>query len=122
MKCASANVKCAQQNTIQEAAFTPGHALQVGIQRKLSAHLPSCRAAGVEFIPIVAETLGGLAQDTVYVVRTLGEALAQQGGYQDPTTTTSHLFNRLSIALWRGNACLWLHRQPPPPPTVDGAF
>ena len=50
-----------QQQTIAEAAFTPGHALQVGVQRKLASHLSACHSAGVDFIPIVAEALGGLA-------------------------------------------------------------
>ena len=45
-----------QQQTLHAAASTPGHALQVGVQRKLTAHLSACRSAGVEFIPIVLET------------------------------------------------------------------
>ena len=48
-----------QQQTLSEASVTPGHALQVGVQRKLTSNLPACREAGVECIPIVAETLGG---------------------------------------------------------------
>ena len=49
-----------QQQTLGEAASTPGHALQVGVRRKLTSHLAECRSVGVEFIPIVAEALGGL--------------------------------------------------------------
>ena len=33
---------------------------------------------------------------------------------------TLQLFHRVAIALWWGNACLWLHRQPTLSPTVDG--
>ena len=51
-----------QQQTMGEAASTPGHALQVGVQRKLASHLSACRSVGVEFIPFVMETLGGLAE------------------------------------------------------------
>ena len=40
-----------QQLTVAEAAVTPGHALEVGVRRKLSANLPSCRAAGIECVP-----------------------------------------------------------------------
>ena len=54
-----------QQQTVGEAAFTSGHALQVGVQRKLASHLSACRSAGVNFIPIVTEVLGGLAEDTI---------------------------------------------------------
>jgi len=42
-----------QQQTLGEVAFTPGHALLVGIQPKLASHLSTCRSAGVEFIPLV---------------------------------------------------------------------
>ena len=110
-----------QQHTLHEASHTPGHALNVGVQRKLSSHLASCRSAGVEFVPVVAETLGGLAEDTIRTVRAIGRAIAQRASSpSDTSTATTQLFRRLAISLWRGNACLWLHRQPPLPPTVDG--
>ena len=67
-----------QQLTLHGAASTPGHALQVGIRRKLTQHLSACRSAGVDFIPVVAETLGGLAEDTIFIIRFLGEAIAQR--------------------------------------------
>ena len=111
-----------QQSTVHEAASTPGHALEVGVQRKLAAHLSACRSTGVDFLPIVAETLGGLGQDTIQVVRSIGESIAQRISYQDASSPTSQLFRRLAIALWRGNACLWLHRHPSLPPTVDGVI
>ncbi len=110
-----------QQSIIHEAASTPGHALQVGIQRKLTAHLQPCRSVGITFTPIVAETLGGLCEDTINTVRAIGEAIDQRvnPSYSTPSCT-KHLFHRLAIALWRGNACLWLHRQLPVAPAVDG--
>ena len=112
-----------QQLTLHEAASTPGHALEVGVQRKLSAHLSACRGAGVDFPPIVAETLGGLGQDTIHLVRSLGDLIAQRVvSHLDSYDPTSHLFYRLAIALWRGNACLWVHRHPSLPPTVDGVI
>ena len=111
-----------QDLTLLEAASTPGHALQVGVRRKLTSHLANCRAAGVEFVPIVAETLGGLAEDTVNTVRAIGKAIAQRTGPHVSSTSTSQLFHRLAIALWRGNACLWIHRHPSLPPSVDGVI
>ena len=111
-----------QQSTVNAAAFNPGHALKVGVRRKLNAHLNACRSSGVHFLPIVAEALGGLGQDTVQLVRSLGKSIAQQAFCQEATTPTSQLFHRLAIALWRGNACLWLHRHPPLPPSVDGVI
>ena len=48
-----------QQLTLSEAAVTPGHALQVCVQRKLTANLPACRAAaGVGFVPVVFWVVG----------------------------------------------------------------
>ena len=74
----------------------------------------------MDFIPIVAETLGGLAEDTILTIRSIGEAIAQRIGPQVSASCTKHLFQRFAIALWRGNASLWLHRQPTLPPSVDG--
>ena len=113
-----------QQQTMGEAASTPGHALQVGVQRKLASHLSACRSVGVEFIPFVMETLGGLAEDSIFILRSLGKAIAQRVGSLDTSTDTSvctkQLFHRTAIALWRGNAIQWLHRQPTLPPSTDG--
>ena len=109
-----------QQQTLPEASVTPGHALQVGVQRKLASNLPACREAGVECIPIVAESLGGLAEDAIHTIRSLGQAIADRAGSLEPPSTTRHLFQRFGIALWRGNACLWLHRHPTLPPFLDG--
>ena len=113
-----------QQHTLGEAASTPGHALQVGVRRKLASHLSSCRSVGVEFIPFVVETLGGLAEDSISILHSLGKAISQRVGYQDFSADTSvctkQLFHRTAIALWRGNATLWLHRQPTLPPSIDG--
>ena len=109
-----------QQQTLREAATTPGHALRVGVQRKLASHLSACRSAGVDFIPVVAEVLGGLAEDAISTIRAFGRAIAQRVRPLDSTTCTTQLFHRVAIALWRGNATLWLHRLPTLPPSVDG--
>ena len=45
-------------------------------------------------------------------VRSIGRAIADRAGAPDPAITSRHLFGRLAIALWRGNASLWLHRHP----------
>ena len=109
-----------QQLTLNEAASTPGHALRVGVQRKLSSNLSACHSVGIEFIPLVVETLGGLAEDTILTIRSIGQAIGQRVGSLDPSISTRHLFHRLAIALWRGNASLWLHRFPTLPPFLDG--
>jgi len=57
-------------------------------------------------VPLVAEALGGLAEDTI-------------NGTSESTGTTSHLFGPLAVVFWQGNASLWLHRLPTLPP-LDG--
>ena len=108
-----------QQQTLGEAASTPGHALQVGVQRKLASHLSACRSVGVEFVPVVMETLGGMAEDSISILRSLGKAIAQRVGC-DASICTKQLFRRTAISLWCGNATLWLHHLPTLPPSVDG--
>ena len=96
------------------------HALDVGVSRKLGSHLSDCRSVGMDFIPLVAETLGGLAKDTIRMTRAIGKALGKRTNPDDPSTSTKHLFGRLAIALWRGNACCWIHRTPLTHPSLDG--
>ena len=64
-----------QQTLIHEAAFSPGHALEVGVRRKLTTHLQACRSIGVNFIPIVAETLGGLGEEAINIIGAIGNAI-----------------------------------------------
>ena len=62
----------------------------------------------------------GLGEDTIRTVAAIGRAIVHRSGSPDPSSTSKHLFGRLAIALWRGNACLWLHRHPSLPPSLDG--
>ncbi len=84
-----------QELTIAQAAQTPSHALQVGVQRKLAANLCACHSSRTDFVPLVAETLGGLAEDTIRTSR----AIENSCSTSDSTPTTSHLFGRLAVAL-----------------------
>ena len=95
-----------QQLTVAEAAVIPDHALEVCVSRKLSANLPSCRDAGVECVPMVVEAQGGWAPEAIGTIRRIGDFLGQRSHPSDPTFVTKHLFGRLAITLWRGNATL----------------
>ena len=88
-------------------------------------HLQACRSIGVNFIPTVAETLGGLGEETINIIGAIigaiGNAIDRRVTMTHSTSSTKkHLFHRLAIALWRGNACQWLHRQQTLPPSADG--
>ena len=101
--------------TVADAAFTPGHALQVGVQRKLASNLSACCSSGTDFVPLVAETLGGLAEDTISTITSISRAIADRSSSPDPAATSRHLFGRLAITLWRGNAALCYTVQQPFP-------
>ena len=96
-----------------------GYELEVGTQRKLSSHLAPCSDAEMEFVPVVAETLGGLSEDTNEIIGYLATAISQRTDSSDPSNH-KHLFHRVAVALWRGNAGLWLYRQPMLAPPIDG--
>ena len=103
---------------VSEAAFSQGHALQVGVQRKLAANLPNCRSSGLDCIPLVAETLGGLAEDFIATIKAIGRSLRLRSGSDRESDPTRHLFGRISLALWRGNALMFIHRSPTIPSTL----
>ena len=62
--------------------------------------------------------LGGLAEDSIFILRSLGKAIMDTS--TETSVCTKQLFHRTAIALWRGNATQWLHRQPILPPSTDG--
>ena len=73
-------VSLLQRLTLADAASTQGHALRVGVRRKLTSN----RAAGVDFSPIVVETLGSWCPDAVATIRSIGRALGQRLNSTDP--------------------------------------
>ena len=108
-----------QLQTKDKAATIQGHALKVGEQRKMAAHGEECKEAGINFIPIVVETLGGWSIEAIQTIADIGRLQGQRLGIT-PGDSIRHLFQRLAISLWRGNATLWLNRLSTSPPRVDG--
>ena len=76
---------------------------------------------GVSFIPLVVESLGGWSDEAADTIASIGRLLGQRLGIP-PAETIRHLFQRCSIALWRGNAALWIRHCPVHLPSVDGAL
>ena len=62
----------------------------------IRTNLPACRPVGIDSIPLVTETLGGLAEDTIHTLRTLGKAIGQRSCSLDPSLATKHLFARFA--------------------------
>ena len=86
-----------QAALVAGAAATPGHALTKRFGEKMAKHGEGCRLAGLVFIPLPVETLGGWHEETVTQVKRLGSALARHTGQEE----------RPSVMLGRGWLCSW---------------
>ena len=71
-------VNTLQAAHIRGAANTPGHALNRRYVGKMNKHGEGCRRAGLVFLPLPMETMGGWHEETVRQVKRLGSALARQ--------------------------------------------
>jgi hypothetical protein len=69
----------------------------------------------------VVEALGGWDEEACGQIHRIAKCQAQRLGLS-PGQTSRHLFQRLSVCLWRGNASLWVSRSTPQPPRVDGVL
>ena len=93
--------------------------LPIARARKMAAHSEACLAVGVSLVPLVVEVLGGWSDEGADTIRAIGRLQGQRLGF--PTSvSTRHLFQRLAICLWWGNAGLCIRRLPFHPPIVDG--
>ena len=94
-----------QQATLTGAATTPGFALDYAHGNKVRGAEEECRAQGIAFLPMVAESLGGWHNVAEREVKKLGAALARHTG-QDEGRAISHLWGRLGVLLQWGNAAI----------------
>ena len=95
-----------QAAEVQGAAAIPGNALTVAHERKMAKSWAACNAQGIVFTPLAAESLGAWHPVAVAEVVKLGKALARHT-CEEEQTTIQHLFQRLSVALMKGNAALF---------------
>ena len=94
-------VSTLQNQTVAEAASVSGYVLSVAKERKVAAHSEACQSAGVSFVPMVVETLGGWDEEAVRTITAIGRSQGQRLGIP-PSDSTRHLFQRLTVSLWRG--------------------
>ena len=108
-----------QRLTLETSSMSKGHALSVGEYHKHSAHSDACREVGVSFVPLLVETISGWSEMASQTITSIGCLLGQclRSNSED---TIHHLFQCLSISLWRGNSTMWLARSTTPLPSVDG--
>ena len=72
-----------QQATLAGAATIPGSALDYAFANKVRGAEEECRAQGIAFLPMVAESLGGWHSVAEREVRKLGAALARHTGQEE---------------------------------------
>ena len=99
-----------QQAILQGAALSQCHALLVWEARKFS-YGAQCQSTGIIFIPITFEALACMSSLAADTIASIGHLLEQCLGLA-PQESTCHLFQRVSVCLWRGNAALWIHHCP----------
>ena len=93
---------------------------KISIKRKVAKHGEMCQQAGVVFIPLPLETLGGWHESTIKEVKKIASALSRQSGANEGETI-NHAIQRMSVLLIKGNAALLLNRKPMfPVSSVDG--
>ena len=108
-----------QQLTLWGAAEIQGHALLVAEERKLAAHDLAYQAVGISFIPLAIESLGGLIDTTSDTISSISRLLGQRLGIST-CESTCHLFQKISLSLWRGNATACVNCTPSLTPSFDG--
>ena len=98
-----------QDAIVLRAAETPAAAIEMRKTSKVRSHFDHCRAQGISFKPLVVETFGGWDADALKHLKLLGRHTARRWGKLD-SIEIKHFFQRLSIALQRGNAALLVNR------------
>ena len=91
------------------APDSPAAAINMRKAAKNRAHLENCRAQGISFKPLVVETFGGWDADAVKTLKKLGRHSARRRGKND-AIEIKQFFQRISVALQRGNASLLIDR------------
>ena len=95
------------------AAATPGYALEQAHRRKMRGAEEACRAQGLNFLPLVAESHGGWGEVAVAVVDRIARSLARQTGQREEDVTRQ-TWSRLAVTLQRANGqTLYFHVLPP---------
>jgi len=79
-------------------------AAQAKVGLKEAKYRSQCEALGVSFVAAAVCCYGGWLEDGESIVNDLAERCAVRGG-TDAATVKGQFWQRLSIALWKGNAC-----------------
>ena len=98
-----------QEALLFHAADRPAAAIEARKLSKNRHHFENCRSQGIFFQPLVCETFGGWDRDAIAFLKELARLKARRWG-SDTAQEIKFLFQRLSVALQRGNAALIIDR------------
>ena len=91
------------------AADSAAAAIEMRKAAKMRDHFNNCRAQGIFFQPLVVESFGGWDKDAAKFLKTIARQDARRWG-KEGSIEIKHFFQRLSVALQRGNAALLIDR------------
>ena len=98
-----------QEAIVDRAALNAASAIEMRKTEKNRKHVDNCRASGLYFQPLVVETFGGWDPGAVKILKVFAIQCAPRKGLA-PAVEIQRFFQRLSIALQRGNSTLLLCR------------
>ena len=101
-----------QDALIHHAAQTPAAAIESRKASKNRDHFDACHAQGIFFQPLVVETFGGWDRQAVNFLKKMATQCAHRWG-KTSSIEIKQFFQRLSVALQRGNASLLIDRDTP---------
>ena len=90
------------QSYIHMSVHTPGAVAEAAAERKMKKY--ECITQHYHFVPVAFETLGPICSAGLDLINSLGSKISNQT--QEPRERM-YLFQRLSIALQRGNAAIF---------------
>ena len=89
----------------------PRHALEKARKTKNDLYLEDCRKEDIVFVPLPVKVTGAWEDRAVREVDKIARALAKRQG-QEEAQIRRHTYQRLSMALHRANAAIWLAECP----------
>ena len=102
-----------QEAILHRAADSAGAAIEMRKASKFRTHFNNCREQGISFQPLVVETFGGWDKDATKFLKEMARQAARRWGMND-AIEIKHFFQRLSVALQRGNSALLINRDADP--------
>ena len=102
-----------QDAILHRAADSAAAAIEMRKASKIRDHFNNCRAQGIFFQPLVVESFGDWDKDAAKFLKTIARQDARRWGKED-SIEIKHFFQRLSVALQRGNAALLIDRDVEP--------